>query len=53
MPRKEPEEDQPADESQEQNIQAGVMEVEINLSLLNNKLNFIIAKLDEIAGQKK
>jgi len=30
--------------------QPGVVEVEINLQLLNQKINFMIAKLDEISN---
>ena len=41
----------PSKETQEatEQEQQGVMEVEITLALINNKMNFIITKLDEIS----
>ena len=36
------------DEPQQGTNQEGIYEVEVNLSLLNNKLNHIISKLDEL-----
>lgn len=38
-------------EDASQQVQPGVVEVEINLQLLNQKINFIIAKLDEISNR--
>lgn len=38
---------------EEKPVEQGVMEVEINPSLLNNKLNFIISQLDQIIKAKK
>lgn len=37
-------------ESTDQQTQSGVMEIEINLQLLNQKINFIISKLDEVSN---
>jgi len=36
------------DDPQQGTNQEGIYEVEVNLSLLNNKLNHIISKLDEL-----
>lgn len=38
-------------EDASQQVRPGVVEVEINLQLLNQKINFIIAKLDEISNR--
>ena len=47
MPRKTQEEiEQEAKEVETPQSQQGVMEVPINLELLNNKLNYIISKID-------
>lgn len=54
MARKEQEQEEAEDTQEtEETTQPhpGVMEVEINLQLLNQKINFIIAKLDEISNQ--
>jgi len=37
----------------EEQPQAGVIEVPIDLTLINNKLNYIIAKMDELLQDKK
>ena len=53
MARKEQEQEEAEDTQETEEAtqpQPGVMEVEINLQLLNQKINFIIAKLDEISN---
>jgi len=53
MARKEQEQIEEAEDTQETEEatqpQPGVVEVEITLQLLNQKINFLIAKLDEIS----
>jgi len=53
MARKEQEQEEAETPQEAEGVdqtQPGVMEVEINLQLLNQKINFIIAKLDEISN---